>query len=129
MGEAAIGEYFDLKSQLSAEKLHLMKLQEMILAYMEQEGVDRVFSEQGIIGKSLRKTYKYDASQIRALLEPLDKWEGILKIDGIALRNILATLPSPVKKEVELAKKLDKESVSLSVKRVKDIEDSDDLAA
>ncbi len=127
--ETAIGEYLDLKGQLSAEKLRLMKLQEMILAYMEQEGVDRVFSEQGIIGKSLRKTYKYDASQIRALLEPLDKWEGILKIDGIALRNILATLPSPVKKEVELAKKLDKESVSLSVKRVKDIEDSDDLAA
>ena len=41
--ETAIGEYLDLKGQLSAEKLRLMKLQEMILAYMEQEGVDRVF--------------------------------------------------------------------------------------
>ena len=52
-----------------------------------------------------------------------------MKVDGIALRNILATLPSPLKQEIEHAKKLDKESVSLSVKRVKDIESSDDLAA
>ena len=120
----AISEYLDLKSQLSAEKLRIAKLQETILAYMEQEGVDRVFDEQGIIGKSLRKTYKYDSDKLRSILEPLDKWESVLKVDGIALRNILATLPSPTKKEIELAKELDKESVSLSVKRVKDIEES-----
>lgn len=124
----AIAEYLDLKGKLSAEKLRLMKLQEMILSYMEQEGVDRVFDEQGIIGKSLRKTYKYDSDKLRSILEPLDKWESVLKVDGIALRNILATLPSPTKKEIELAKELDRESVSLSVKRVKDIEGSDDLA-
>lgn len=120
----AIGEYLELKGQLSAEKLRIAKLQEMILAYMEQEGVDRVFDDQGIIGKSLRKTYKYDSEKLRSILEPLDKWESILKVDGIALRNILATLPSPAKKSIELAKELDKESVSLSVKRVKDIDDS-----
>lgn len=120
----AISEYLDLKSQLSAEKLRIAKLQETILAYMEQEGVDRVFDEQGIIGKSLRKTYKYDSDKLRSILEPLDKWESVLKVDGIALRNIFATLPSPTKKEIELAKELDKESVSLSVKRVKDIEES-----
>ena len=124
----AIAEYLDLKGKLSAEKLRIAKLQETILAYMEQEGVDRVFDEQGIIGKSLRKTYKYNSDQLRAILEPLDKWESVLKVDGIALRNILATLPSPTKKEIELAKELDRESVSLSVKRVKDIEGSDDLA-
>lgn len=120
----AIGEYLALKGQLSAEKLRIAKLQEMILDYMEQEGIDRVFDDQGVIGKSLRKTYKYDSEKLRSILEPLDKWESVLKVDGIALRNILATLPSPAKKEIELAKELDKESVSLSVKRVKDIEES-----
>jgi CRISPR/Cas system-associated exonuclease Cas4 (RecB family) len=115
----AIGEYLDLKGKLSEEKLRLMKLQELILQYMEQEGVDRVFDDQGIIGKSLRKTYTYDEKKLRALLEPLDKWESVLKIDGIALRNILTTLPSPVRKEAEEAKTLDKESVSLSVKKNK----------
>ncbi len=125
--KTAIGEYLDLKGKLSEEKLRLGKLQSLILAYMEQEGVDRVFDEQGIIGKTLRKTYKYDEEKLRALLEPLDKWEGVLKVDGVALRNILAVLPSPVRAEVEEAKVLDKESVSLSVKKNK-IEADADLA-
>lgn len=115
----AIVEYLDLKGRMSEEKLRLGKLQSLILQYMEQEGVDRVFDEQGIIGKSLRKTYKYDQEKLRALLEPLDKWESVLKIDGVALRTILATLPSSTKAAAEQSKILDKESVSLSVKKNK----------
>ncbi len=123
----AITEYFDLKGKLSEEKLRLGKLQSLILTYMEQEGVDRVFDEQGIIGKSMRKTYKYDSEKLRAVLEPLDKWESVLKVDGIALRTILATLPSSIQDEVEQAKVLDKESTSLSVKKNK-IEVDDELS-
>lgn len=125
--KTAIGEYLDLKGRMSEEKLRLGKLQAMILDYMEQEGVERVFDEQGIIGKSLRKTYKYDQEKLRALLEPLDKWESVLKVDGVALRTILATLPFSVKESVESAKVLDKESTSLSVKKNK-IEVDDELS-
>ena len=123
----AISEYLDIKNKLSGEKLRLAKLQAIILQYMEQEGIDRVFDDDGIIGKSLRKTYKYDEEKLRAILEPLDKWESVLKVDGIALRNILAVLPSPTRQEVETAKTLDKESISLSVKKNK-IEADDELA-
>ncbi len=123
----AVAEYLDLKGKLSEEKLRLGKLQSLILEYMEQEGVDRVFDEQGIIGKSLRKTYKYDAEKLRAVLEPLDKWESVLKVDGVVLRTILATLPSSTQDEVEKAKVLDKESTSLTVKKNK-IEVDDELS-
>lgn len=123
----AISEYLDIKGKLSEEKLRLAKLQAIILQYMEQEGVDRVFDDNGIIAKSLRKTYKYDEQKLRAILEPLDKWESVLKVDGIALRTILAVLPSPTRQSAEAAKVLDKESVSLSVKKNK-IEIDDELA-
>lgn len=122
----AIREYLTLKHELSAEKLRLLRLQELILNYMEQEGVDRVFDEQGIIGKSLRQTYRYDEQKLRALLEPLDKWESVLKVDGVALRNILAVLPHPVRQEIEAARVVDKESTSLSVKKAK-LEVDDEL--
>lgn len=115
----AIHEYLDLKNTLSEEKLRLAKLQALILQYMEQEDVDRVFDDQGIIGKTLRKTYKYDEAKLRTLLEPLDKWEAVLKVDGVALHNILAVLPAPTRTVVEEAKVLDKESVSLTVKKNK----------
>jgi CRISPR/Cas system-associated exonuclease Cas4 (RecB family) len=115
----SIGEYLTLKGKISEEKLQLAKLQSLILQYMEQEGVDRVFGEDGIIGKTLRQTYKYDEEKLRTILEPLDKWEDVLKVDGVALRSILAVLPFPTRQEIESAKTLDKESVSLSVKKNK----------
>jgi RecB family exonuclease len=113
----SIEEYINLKSAMSITKDRLEKLQEDILQYMEQEGVDRVFGPEGIIGKTLRKTYKYDEKKLREILEPLDHWEDVLKIDGIALRNILGALPFDARKEIEKAKIVDKESKSLIVKK------------
>jgi hypothetical protein len=115
--EKAIGEYIELKSAMSITKDRLAKLQEDIVDYMAQEGVDRVFGEQGIIAQSLRKTYKYDEKKLREILEPLDKWEDVLKVDGIALRNILGVLPLQSRQEVEKSKTVDKETKSLIVKK------------
>jgi len=112
-----IDEYISVKNDLSGKKLQLAKLQEKIEQYMEQEGVYRVFGEAGIIAQTLRKTYKYDEVQLKAILEPLDKWEAVLKVDGIALKNILPVLPFDARKKVESAKVLDKESKSLTVKK------------
>lgn len=113
----AISDYINLKSAIASTKIQLAELQEKILKYMQQEGVGRVFSDDGIIAETLRKTYKYDEKKLRDILEPLDKWEAVLKVDGIALRNIMAVLSSAAKKEIEDAKTLDKETKSLSVKK------------
>ena len=84
---------------------------------MDQEGVEQVFSDEGAIMRALRKTYKYDEQKLREILEPLDKWEDVLKVDGIALRNILGVLPYQVRKEAEKAKMIDKESKAFIVKK------------
>jgi hypothetical protein len=113
----SIEEYIDLKSAMTITKDRLAKLQENILQYMDQEGVERVFGPQGVIARSLRKTYKYDEKRLREVLEPLNHWEDVLKVDGIALRNILDVLPSEARDEVEKAKVVNKETKSLSVKK------------
>ena len=113
----AIEEYINLKSAISLTKDRLGELQEKIAQYMSQEGVERVFGEAGIIAQTSRKTYKYDEKKLKEILVPTGHWEEVLKIDGIALKNILGVLPFPVRKEVEKAKILDKESKSLSVKK------------
>lgn len=115
-----IEEYIRIKSEISGNKLKLVDLESKVSEYMDQEGVERVFGENGIIARTLRKTYKYDEKKIREILEPLDKWEDVLKVDGIALKNILAVLPFDAKKEIENAKVVDKESKSFSVKKAKE---------
>jgi len=44
-------------------------------------------------------------------------WEDVLKVDGIALKNIAGVLPYDAKKEVEKAKVVDKESKNFVVKK------------
>jgi RecB family exonuclease len=112
-----IAEYVELKSAITITKDRLGELEEEILKYMQQEGVERVFGDQGIIAKTLRKTYKYDEEKIREILEPLDKWEVVLKVDGVALKSVMGVLPIAVRDEVEKAKKVNKESVVLAVKK------------
>jgi hypothetical protein len=84
---------------------------------MDREDVDQVFSDAGRILRSIRKTYKYDKDKLKAILEPLDKWESVLKVDGIALKNILGVLPLDARRIVESAKEVDKESKSFVVKK------------
>ena len=98
-------------------KDRLGELEEEILNYMQQEGVDRVFGDQDIIAKTLRRTYKYDEEKIREILQPLNKWESVLKVDGIALKNIMGVLPVSARDEIEKAKRVNKESTVLAVKK------------
>lgn len=114
-----IQEYIELKSAVSITKDRLAELQEKIADYMNQEGVERVFGENGIIAQVLRKTYKYDTLMLKELLEPLGKWEEVLKVDGIALNRIMAALPFSIKKEIEKAKVIDKETKTFSIKKIK----------
>lgn len=115
--DSAINEYIELKSAISITKDRLAEIQEKIMRYMDQEAVERVFGSQGVIGRSLRKTYKYDEKKIREILEPLDKWESVLKVDGIALKQIMGVLPFEAKTEIEKAKVVDKETKTLAVKK------------
>ena len=112
-----IEEYISLKDEVKSKTDRIGELQEILSGYMDQENIDQVFSDAGRILRTLRKTYKYDKEKLRAILEPLDKWEEVLKVDGVSLRNILGVLPFETKNEVEKAKVLDKESKSYIVKK------------
>lgn len=113
----AIDDYIAAKEEAASVKRKLAELQERIFAYMETEGVDRVFGDRGIIGKSVRRTYKYDEARLREILAPLGRLDDVLKIDGVALKKVAGELPISVKKEIDEARVPDKESVSLSVKK------------
>ncbi len=124
--ERAIEEFLTLRFKTATDKKRLADLQEEILGYMDQEGIERVFGTTGIIGKSVRTTYTYDEAKLRALLLPLGEWENVVKIDGAALKAVLAALPSAVQKEAEATREK-KESLALSVKKTSAVDtDSED---
>ncbi len=115
--DLAISEFIELKSAITITKERLGKLQADIMQYMKQEGVSRVFGKNGSITETLRKTYGYDKKRLKEILEPLDKWEDVLKIDGVALKNILGILPINTRTDIEKLKIIDKETKGLLVKK------------
>ncbi|NTW13769.1 MAG: PD-(D/E)XK nuclease family protein [Candidatus Moranbacteria bacterium] len=124
-GKAA-DEMAEIRDRSKSDRRRIAELQEILLRYMEQKQVERVFSGSNIVGKSLRKTYSYDEDALRSVLEPLGKWDAVRKVDGIALRGILPLIPSSDRDRVEKAKTVEKESVTLSIKKSKEIEGLDD---
>lgn len=120
----AIDDFIIVRDEMTSAKRKLAELQERIFAYMEGEGVSRVFGDRGIVGKSFRKSYKYDEAVIREVLAPLGKFDDVLKIDGTLLKKVLSDIPLREKKTIEEARILDKESVSLSVKKGTFLEDA-----
>ncbi len=116
--EKIIGEYVALKDEIKSKSDRAARIQEILGKYMDGEKVDQVFSEAGRILRTLRKTYKYDEAKLRAILEPLDKWEDVLKVDGIALKNILGVLPYDKRREIEKTKTANKEVKSFIVRKI-----------
>jgi putative RecB family exonuclease len=116
--EKVIKEYISLKDEVKSKTDRLGELQEILSGYMDSEKVDQVFSDAGRILRMLRKTYKYDKDKLRAILEPRDLWEDVLKVDGVALKKILGVLPLDQRKEAEKTRTVDKESKSFVVKKV-----------
>ncbi|HLM84137.1 MAG TPA: PD-(D/E)XK nuclease family protein [Candidatus Bathyarchaeia archaeon] len=112
-----IEEYIALKDEIKSKSNRIAELQERLSEYMNRENVDQVFSAAGRVLRTIRKTYKYDKNTLRSILEPLDKWEEVLKVDGIALRKILGVLPLGTRNEAEKAKVVEKESKSFVVKK------------
>ncbi len=113
----AIEEYIQAQADAKSLRTKIAKLQNKISEYMDQEGVERVFSDEGIITRSTRQTFSYDEKKLKEILEPIGKWDEINKVNLVKLKNVLTALPAKTKKEIEAAKKLERESKSFSIKR------------
>ncbi len=85
--EQAIKEYFELKGQNTKNNKRLAQLQGLVYEFMNQEGVERVFGENGYLTKTMQERFVYDMEKIKKFLEEIGKWnEVITKKQFIALK-------------------------------------------
>ncbi|MDP3779046.1 MAG: PD-(D/E)XK nuclease family protein [bacterium] len=104
-----LSEYFALKKSEKQNEKRIAELQGDIKRYMEQEGVTRVFADEGVITKKMIQRYTYDYEKIKSLLSPLGKWEEILKADDAKLKRIMKEVPEHIRAAIEEARSVAKE--------------------
>ena len=86
--------------------------------YFEQEKLGQFFTTEGNILRALRQNFKYDASEVAAILKQWHKDPfSVMKIDSAALNKFSAGLSPEQKRELARLRKLDKESYILVVRK------------
>lgn len=115
--QEAIEEYVRIKKEASSQRKRIAELQKTIAKFMEQEGVKRVFGTDTIVEQTIRQTFDYNKGDLKDILEPEDRWEDVIKVDGVALRKVLGELSPPLRERVEQTKELKRETQSLVTKK------------
>ena len=117
--KALIGEYFQLKDEIDERDKKIGQIKSDFSKFMDQEGLERLFGDDGYITRQTIQRFKYDWQTIKDILEPLGRLGDVLKIDEIKLKKTIKELPPDLRQKAEQAKKLDKEYKTFSVAKNK----------
>lgn len=115
--KSVIQEYYELRSNDKKTASRIVDLQRIINEYCDKNDLERVFGDGIYITRVLQQRYNYDLDKVKNVLEPLGKWNEVISIDSVKLKNILPILPYKERREIESSKKLKKEFRSLSLKK------------
>ncbi len=117
--KALIGEYTKLNQEIDERDKRLKELKADMSKFMDQEGLERLFGDDGFITRQAIQRFKYDSETLRAILEPLGRWQDVLKVDDVKLKKVARELPRNTRAKIEETHKLDKEYKILSLKKDK----------
>jgi len=114
---AVIQEFFQIKERQEKDNRRLAELKEIINRYCDENNLDRVFGPEGYITRLPQKRYTYDLTRLKEILEPLGKWEEVLTLDKVKFKKVIDSLPYRVQKEINQAKKLEREFKVITLTR------------
>ncbi len=116
-----IDEYLSIDDEVGQKEKRMAEIKETFAKFMDQENMERLFSDDGYISRKLIQRFKYDPQSVRDILDPIGKWNEVLKLDESKLKKTAKELPQEIRQKIEDARKLDKEYKAFSVSKTKKI--------
>ncbi|HEC30620.1 MAG TPA: PD-(D/E)XK nuclease family protein [Candidatus Yonathbacteria bacterium] len=104
--EDALHEFFTIKQADDENKKKIAELRGVLLKYMEDKKLNRVFGNEGYITKSVSERISYDTEKVAEILKDADLLEKILSPDNKKIEEVLASLPKEVLEKVIKLKKV-----------------------
>ncbi len=117
--KALFKEYVTLDDEISAKEKRIREIKDNLVKFMDQEGLERLFGDDGYLNRQIVQYFKYDPTLIKEILEPLGKWQEIQKIDETKLKKIYREVPREVREKIEQARKLERETKKITIKKEK----------
>jgi len=104
-----IDEYFILKEEKEELEEKLIELKNLIDVYCYKKGLKQVFGKNGYFSRTVYNKISYDISELKKVLEPLDKWEKVLEINPKKLNKVLKEITPDLREKVKATEKIEKE--------------------
>jgi len=104
--EVALHEFFEVKQSEDENKKKIAELRAIILKYMEDKKLNRVFADEGYITKSVSERVSYDAEKIAEILKDESLLEKILSPDTKKIETLLPSLNKDVLEKILSYKKV-----------------------
>ncbi len=114
-----IDEYATIKKETEEKAKKLAEIKSSLNKFMDQEGMESLFGGDGYVTRSVIQRFKYDTDLLRQILEPLGRWQDVLKVDDAKLKKTAKELPVESRNKILGAKKLDKEYKTFALKKGK----------
>ncbi len=120
-----IDEYFTLQKEKDVIENKLQEIKNIIDVYSRQKGLEQVFGKDGYFKRDKYRKVFYEPEEIRAILEPLGKWEQVLEVNNRKLNRILREVPPEIRDTVKRMQHIEEENTYIATykKPKKDIEE------
>lgn len=99
-----IKEYFNTKDADTKNKKRLGELTDHIHAYLDKEGLERVFGDEGSILRKTSERASWDTDKLRPVLLELGLWEQVAAPDTKKVKALLPSLPHEAQAKLAEAK-------------------------
>ena len=117
--KALLNEYLSLSDEAAEKDKRLAEIKENLGKFMDQQGYERLFSDDGYLTRKTVQRFQYDINLLKEILEKVGKWQEVLKVDEAKLKRIISGLPRDARAKIANTKKLAKEYKIISVKKEK----------
>lgn len=115
--KSVIREYFALKEAEEKNKKRFGELTEQIHAYLDKEGLERIFGDGGSIMRKISERASWDAEKLRPVLIELGLWERVAAPDAKKIKALFPTLDLEAQTKLASAKIIKTSSILTASKK------------
>ncbi len=101
-----INKYFTLHDKKRILEKEIDKIKCQIDNFLVQKKLFKLESDEGCFEINDKEIYTYEWKKIKEILQPLDKWNGLIKIDKESFNDIMREIPEDTRKQIETCKKV-----------------------
>jgi len=101
--EEAVEQHVSLQRQIKELELKLSEIKEMIIAFCQAEGLNRVYGTEHALTYKMVERTGFDEEKVRALLEPEGLWGQVLEFSPSRLRELITdeTIAKEIRQKLE----------------------------